>query len=185
MGDNLPPSRNRVILPAVSAATPRHARAKETHMDAYGTAAADRLRGAGLKVGNALVEGFHFVGLFAIGGATVWAAVFAFTAMVRKGGASIEDLLLLFIYLEIGAMVGIYFKTNHMPVRFLVYVAITALTRHLVGFVNTHERLEVDVLVMAGAIFILAVSVLVLRYASYKFPSERAALPEAKPVAEA
>ncbi len=35
----------------------------------------------------------------------------------------------LFIYLELGAMVGIYFKTNHMPVRFLIYIAITALTR--------------------------------------------------------
>jgi phosphate starvation-inducible membrane PsiE len=164
---------------------PRDIRAKRRNMDAHGTAAGDRLRGAGLKLGNALVEGFHFVGLFAIGGATVWAAVFAFMAMVRKGGASIEDLLLLFIYLEIGAMVGIYFKTNHMPVRFLVYVAITALTRHLVGFVNTHAKLEMDILIMAGAIFVLAVSILVLRYASYRFPSERAASPEARPVAEA
>jgi len=25
-------------------------------------------------------------------------------------------------------MVGIYFKTNHMPVRFLIYVGMTALT---------------------------------------------------------
>jgi hypothetical protein len=30
-------------------------------------------------------------------------------------------------------MVGIYFKTNHMPVRFLVYVGITAFTRLRVG----------------------------------------------------
>jgi hypothetical protein len=42
-----------------------------------------------------------------------------------------------------------------------------------------------DILIMAGAIFVLAVSILVLRYASYRFPSERAALPEARPVAEA
>ena len=32
-----------------------------------------------------------------------------------KKFASIDDILLLFIYLELGAMVGIYFKTNHMP----------------------------------------------------------------------
>jgi phosphate starvation-inducible membrane PsiE len=154
-------------------------------MDAHGTPARVGLRGAGLKVGNVLVEAFHFVGLFAIGGATVWAAVLAFMAMVQKGSASIEDLLLLFIYLEIGAMVGIYFKTNHMPVRFLIYVGITALTRHLVGFVNTHERLEAEILIMAAAIFVLAISVLVLRYASFKFPSERWSVPEARTGGEA
>ena len=74
--------------------------------------------------------------LFAIGAATVWAAASAFVAMVAKGHASLEDLLLLFIYLEIGSMVGIYFKTNHMPVRFLIYVGITALTRHLIVVVQ-------------------------------------------------
>jgi phosphate starvation-inducible membrane PsiE len=169
----LPHPDNRAIVPAGEGENHPRDLSKETHMDAHGTSAHDRLRGFGLKVGNALVEGFHFVGLFAIGGATVWAAILAFMAMVQKGGASIEDLLLLFIYLEIGAMVGIYFKTNHMPVRFLIYVAITALTRHLVGFVNTHQKLEADILIMAGAILVLAISVLVLRYASFKFPSER------------
>jgi phosphate starvation-inducible membrane PsiE len=130
-------------------------------------------------VGNLLVEGFHFLGLFAIGGATVWAAAVAFADMARKGGASIEDILLLFIYLEIGAMVGIYFKTNHMPVRFLIYVAITALTRHLLGYVNAAHKPELDLLITAGAIFILAASALVLRYASYWYPSERSDAPEA------
>lgn len=137
------------------------------------------------KFGNVLVEGFHLLGLFAIGAATVWAAAIAFTAMMRKGGASIEDLLLLFIYLEIGAMVGIYFKTNHMPVRFLIYVAITALTRHLVGYVNAQHKPEMDLLITAGAIFILAISVLVLRYASFKFPSVQVDTGEARPGAGA
>ncbi|RWY02006.1 phosphate-starvation-inducible E, partial [Pseudomonas aeruginosa] len=35
-----------------------------------------------------------------------------FLGMVNKGHASIDDILLRFIYLELGAMVGIYFKTN-------------------------------------------------------------------------
>ncbi|NNF80815.1 MAG: hypothetical protein HKN05_22565 [Rhizobiales bacterium] len=100
--------------------------------------------------------------------------------MMKKGTASVEDLLLLFIYLEIGAMVGIYFKTNHMPVRFLIYVAITALTRHLVGFVNAHHKPEFDILIVAGGIFVLAASVLALRYGSYRFPSNR---PEDKALA--
>ncbi len=59
-----------------------------------------------------LVEAFHYLALFAIGAATAWAALMAFLDMVGKGSASVDDILLLFIYLELGAMVGIYFKTN-------------------------------------------------------------------------
>ncbi len=71
-------------------------------------------------LGNVLVDGFQLLALFAIGATIVWSAVFAFNGMVERGHATVEDILLLFIYLELGAMVGIYFKTNHMPVRFLI-----------------------------------------------------------------
>jgi len=95
-------------------------------------------------------------------------------AMTAKGGAGIEDLLLLFIYLEIGAMVGIYFKTNHMPVRFLLYVGITAVTRHLIDIVNVAPELNWPVLMLAGAILLLAIAVVVLRYASFHYPMDAA-----------
>ena len=75
-------------------------------------------------LGRLLADSFHILALFAIGGATVWAAAVAFRAMVEKGSASIEDLLLLFIYLEIGSMVGIYFRTEPYA------GAIPALRRH-------------------------------------------------------
>jgi len=123
-------------------------------------------------LGNLLVNVFHKLALFAIGAATVWAAVHAFLQMVDKGGAGIEDLLLLFIYLEIGAMVGIYFKTNHMPVRFLIYVGITAVTRHLIDIVNVEHEMSWRVLMLAGSILLLGVAVLILRYASYRYPMD-------------
>ena len=122
-------------------------------------------------IGRLLTDGFHILALFAIGGATVWSASAAFYAMVQKGGATIEDLLLLFIYLEIGSMVGIYFRTNHMPVRFLLYVGITALTRHLIGIVQHEEVADLGVVILAGAILILALAVLVVRFASNRFPN--------------
>ena len=122
-------------------------------------------------VGRLLTDGFHILALFAIGAATVWAAAASFYAMVQKGSATIEDLLLLFIFLEIGSMVGIYFRTNHMPVRFLLYVGITALTRHLIGFVQHEEVADVGVLILASAILILGLAVLVIRFASNRFPA--------------
>ena len=120
-------------------------------------------------IGGLLSDGFHFLGLFAIGAATVWAAAHAFVDMMKKGHASVEDLLLLFIYLEIGSMVGVYFKTNSMPLRFVIYVSITALTRHLIGFVNQEARPDTGVLILAGGILMLSLAVLVIRFASYHY----------------
>ncbi|MEQ1715062.1 MAG: phosphate-starvation-inducible PsiE family protein [Hyphomicrobium sp.] len=122
-------------------------------------------------IGTLLMDAFHFLGLFAIGAATFWSAAHAFVDMMAKSHASIEDLLLLFIYLEIGSMVGIYFKTNHMPLRFIVYVAITAVTRHLIGYVNHQATPDIGIVILAGAILILALAVLVIRYASAKYGS--------------
>jgi len=122
-------------------------------------------------VGSLLVDGFHYLALFAIGASIVWSGVYAFIGMTAKGHAAIDDILLLFIYLELGAMVGIYFKTNHMPVRFLIYVAMTALTRMLISDVQAHHRPDLGVIYITAAILLLAVATLVVRYASSKYPA--------------
>ena len=95
-----------------------------------------------------------------------------------------DDILLLFIYLELGAMVGIYFKTNHMPIRFLLYVAITALTRLLIGDVSHHKAPDVGLLYVCGGILLLALAILVVRYASYRYPSTKALDASGKDVEE-
>ena len=126
-------------------------------------------------LGNLLVDLFHYAGLFAIGAATVWAAVYEFQQLFSKGHATVADLLLLFIYLEIGAMVGIYFRTSRMPVRFLVYVAVTALTRLLIGEVGKlesgHGGDVLQLIYVAGTVLLLAVALLLLRFGSARFPS--------------
>ncbi len=122
--------------------------------------------------GDMLVGVFHRITLFAIGAATVWAAGYTvLDIFMNKRHASIQDLLLLFIFLEIGAMVGIYFKTNHMPIRFLIYIAITALTRHTVDLVTHTGDTVWEIAVMGATTFLLALSVYVIRMASHKFPS--------------
>ena len=139
----------------------------------------DKLHQFSDSVGNLLVDLFHYVALFVIGGAIVWSAAAAFIEMSLNGHASIEDILLLFIYLELGAMVGIYFKTNHMPVRFLVYVAITALTRMLIGDIQANHEPDLGILYITGSILLLAFANLVVRYGSAKFPSSKSdAIPD-------
>jgi phosphate starvation-inducible membrane PsiE len=96
----------------------------------------------------------------------------SFFEMMQKPYASVQDLLLLFIYLEIGAMVGIYFKTNHMPVRFLIYIAITAVTRLIIDLVGTKHEADMGILLMGLTILVLALANALVRYASNKFPSK-------------
>src|SRR5499426_2580919 len=99
-------------------------------------------------VGTFLVDAFHLLALFAIGATTVWSGAAAFFGMVEKGRAQLSDLLLLFIYLEIGAMIGIYFKTTELPVRYLIYIAITALGRVLIEVVSAEHRTGTDLLIL-------------------------------------
>jgi len=123
--------------------------------------------------GNLLVDGFHFVALFAILITIIISAGLAFTEMVVNRSISVEDILLLFIYLELGVMVGIYFKTNHMPIRFLLYVAITALTRMIVGEIQANHDANDTVIYASAAILLLAISNFIIRFASNKYPSEQ------------
>jgi protein PsiE len=107
-------------------------------------------------VGRFLVDAFHLLALFAIGATTVWSAGAAFFEMAARGGASLGDILLLFIYLEIGAMIGIYFITTRLPVRYLIYIAITALSRVLIEMVVAEHQTGLDILVIAGAILVMS-----------------------------
>lgn len=125
-----------------------------------------------IPTGNLFVSLFHRIALFGIGALTVWAAGMSFYEMMQKPYASVQDLLLLFIYLEIGAMVGIYFKTNHMPVRFLIYIAITAVTRLIIDLVGTKHEADMGILLMGLTILVLALANALVRYASNKFPSK-------------
>jgi protein PsiE len=127
-------------------------------------------------IGTFLTDAFHLLALFAIGATTVWSAVAAFIGMVARGHASLGDILLLFIYLEIGAMVHIYFITTRLPVRYLIYIAITALSRVLIEIVGAEHQTGTDILVIASAILLLSFAVLVLRFGSHRFPADSPAV---------
>ena len=59
-----------------------------------------------INLGNKLFEAFHLFGLFVIGAAILWASWAEVIEIISHGGPKIKDVLLLFIYLELGAMVG-------------------------------------------------------------------------------
>jgi phosphate starvation-inducible membrane PsiE len=119
--------------------------------------------------GGVLVKGFHLLALFVIGGTVVWSAAHFYLETMQQGYAKLHDILLLFIYLEIGAMVGIYFRTHRLPVRFLLYVAITALTRMLT--IDIKDLSNDQILTVTGAILVLAVAALAVDFIAARFRS--------------
>ena len=130
-------------------------------------------------VGDLLVGVFQRVALFVIGATIVWSAAIDYLAMMRVGHAKLDDILLLFIYLELGTMTGIYFKTDRLPVLFLLYVAITAITRFLA--VDMKQLPIESLLAGTGAILVLSVAALVLQIAATKFATVPAGLKHPEP----
>ena len=132
-----------------------------------------RIRNAGNfleKVGDLAVEAFHVLGLFVIGGTIVWSATHAYLVdIMQKPYASLDDILLLFIYLELGAMVGIFFRTHRLPVIFLLFISMTALTRYLAIDLKDFDNMKIITIV--SAILLLAIAAFILRYSESKVSS--------------
>ncbi len=127
------------------------------------------------QLGDILIEIFHVVGLFVVGATIVWSAAHEYLIIMQheSGFASLKDILLLFIYLELGAMTGIYFKTHKMPVIFLIFIAITAITRFLVIDMKsliTNDKF--NLLIMAVSILILSAAAGVLKFTEKKYQTQ-------------
>ncbi len=127
------------------------------------------------QFGNLMIEIFHIVGLFVIGATIVWSAASEYLLIMNQEAsfASLKDILLLFIYLELGAMTGIYFKTHRMPVVFLIFIAITAITRFLVIDMKSlvaHDKFNLLILVVS--ILVLSVAAGVLKFSENKYQSD-------------
>ncbi|MBM4189306.1 MAG: phosphate-starvation-inducible PsiE family protein [Betaproteobacteria bacterium] len=107
------------------------------------------------------------VGLAVVTLATISAMVGEVDLMWTAGKATLADLLLMFLYLEILAMVGLYYKSGKLPVRFPIYIAIVALARFLVLDL---KNLDVwQIIGVTGGVLLLTLAVLTIRYGHVKY----------------
>jgi protein PsiE len=110
----------------------------------------------------------EYAGLLTIAFATTIAMYQEALAMVQLQRVVLADLLLMFLFLEVLAMIGQYFKSGQLPVRFPLYIGMVALARYLI--LDLKEMTEWRMLAVAGAIFLLTISVLVIRYGHVRYP---------------
>jgi protein PsiE len=108
------------------------------------------------------------VGLIVITLATISAMATEVLTIVGAGVATLADLLLLFLYLEVIAMVGLYYKSGKLPVRFPIYIAIVAMARYLVLEMKTLETMQI--IGVAGAVLLLTLAVFAIRFGHVRYP---------------
>ncbi len=113
----------------------------------------------------ALVE---HLGLLVIAIATVIAMASEVRLMWLAQAVTLADLLLMFIYLEVLTMVGLYYGTGKLPVRFPLYIGMVALARYLILDMKGMDGLRI--LAVTGAVLMLALAVLAIRYGHVRFP---------------
>lgn len=112
----------------------------------------------------------EWIGLLIITIATLIAIGQEVYTMVENRYVSLADILLMFIFLEILTMVGLYFSTGKLPLRYPIYIAIVAIARYIT--IGMKEMDGLTILFLAIAIFVLSLSVLSLRYGHVHLPYE-------------
>lgn len=110
------------------------------------------------------------IGLIIVGIATVIAFGSEIMTMIENREVTLADLLLLFIYLEVLAMVVIYLKSGQLPIRIPLYIAIVALARYMILDMKAMDSWRM--LAVAGAALILSITILLIRYGHVRYPYE-------------
>jgi protein PsiE len=118
------------------------------------------------KTPNALVSGLiHqtenafllLIGLFTV------AAMFQEIMVIVEGRiVALKDLLLMFIYVEVLAMVGVYYDSKKIPITLPLFIAITALARLVI--LQGKDQPPVNLLYESDAILLLAIASVVITY---------------------
>ena len=93
---------------------------------------------------------------------TVFATSEEIWQIYLKGSVQLADLLLLFIFTEVLGMIGIFFVSNRIPITLPIFIAMTAIARLII--LQGKDMDMTFLLYEAGAIFILTLAVLLLRY---------------------
>ncbi len=109
-----------------------------------------------------IVKQIQLLALVIILGATVIAFGIEIYQMIEVRKVTLADLLLLFLYLEVLAMVRVFWESQSIQITLPLFIAITALARFII---LQGKSINPEVLLYeAGAIVLIALAILVLRF---------------------
>ncbi|MEJ6077667.1 phosphate-starvation-inducible PsiE family protein [Vibrio sp. 1-Bac 57] len=88
--------------------------------------------------------------------------------VISNGEVTLSNLVLLFIYLEVFAMVSLYLKSGRLPVRMPLYITVVALARYMILDMKNLDTIRM--LGLSASILIIVLAILVIRYGHIKYP---------------
>jgi protein PsiE len=113
-----------------------------------------------LGVGK-LIHQLENIFLLVIALLTVIGACKEIYVIADKRDVGLQDLLLMFLYVEVLAMVGAYYESKQIPITLPIFIAITALAR--LSILQKGQE-PLNLIYEAGAILILAIASVVVNY---------------------
>jgi len=87
--------------------------------------------------------------------------------MVDDKSVTLADLLLLFIYIEVIGMIGLFWETKSIRITYPLLIAITALSRFII--LQDKNVAPLNLVYESVAILLIAISILILRMRTSKF----------------
>ena len=109
-----------------------------------------------------IVKQIHLVALVIILVSTVIAFGQEMYQMILVQRVTLADLLLLFLYLEVLAMVRVFWESQSIQITLPLFIAITALARFII---LQGKSLNPEILLYeAGAIVLIALAIVILRF---------------------
>ena len=109
-----------------------------------------------------IVKQIQLIALVIILAATVIAFGIEIYQMIVVKKVTLADLLLLFLYLEVLAMVRVFWESQSIQITLPLFIAITALARFII---LQGKSLNPEILLYeAGAIVLIALAIVILRF---------------------
>ena len=109
-----------------------------------------------------IVKQIQLIALIIILIATVVAFGIEIFQMIINKKISLADLILLFLYLEVLAMVRVFWESQSIQITLPLFIAITALSRFII---LQGKSINPEILLYeAGAIVLIALAILILRF---------------------
>lgn len=91
---------------------------------------------------------------------TIVAASFEVISVYQSGTVELADILLMFLYTEVIAMVAVFYTGQGSPFIYPIFIAITALARLIV--LQGKEMDPLNILYEAGAIVLLSIAAMLI-----------------------
>ena len=110
---------------------------------------------------NSVIRNIQLVGVIFILVGTVLAFGFEINEMYNAGRVTLADLLLMFIYIEVIGMIGVFWESKTIRITYPLLIAITALARLII--LQDKDSASVNLIYQGSAVLLLALAVFFLK----------------------